>query len=527
MADVAIRAAATAAVPRDYTVPGAQEILPKSVKASMDGTGAAVAWYPCLQVLDPGGNVMFDAVSQVAVAAGASADVSWFPHLTPATPSTVGPGVLVEAFLVDSRIQGGVSSSTVLNAGQTYTITAQGTFSVWNSTLTTGTPNADAMFPTSPPPARVTTQVGLDPECAFAVLTGGGTSLGRGPFILFNLGSGFVPLTPVDGPHSTPDANYIYTYQVVGQGHALTVEASDQPGQYSDNYGYIQVTIQSRGGVPSGGGGGGGLVPPQGSAPNGDVLTLASGVAQWEPAASGGITDLTSTGGSLTITSPTGPTTNADVASSGVTAGTYGDSTHVAQVHVGADGRVTSASAVAISGSGGAGGLIVLYDNTLSGSAASLDTGVNGIAGGHHDLFIFIYARTDRVATEDNITLTFNGDTGAHYNSERLQAAATALSGLESTAASSLLPNATVTSASATSGIFSMLRITVPSYDNTVGFKIVEATASALAEGAVSGLFHGFAGMWQSTAAVTQLTVKSATGSNFIAGSRLAVYGMQ
>ena len=43
MADVAIWAAATANVPRDYLIPGAQELLPKSVSAAMDGSAAAVA----------------------------------------------------------------------------------------------------------------------------------------------------------------------------------------------------------------------------------------------------------------------------------------------------------------------------------------------------------------------------------------------------------------------------------------------------------------------------------------------------
>lgn len=89
MSDVAIRAAATAGVPRDYKIPGAQEILPKSVSATMDGTSAASAWFPCLQLLDPGGNVMFSAIAGLSIAAGASADVSWFPGLAGAATGSV------------------------------------------------------------------------------------------------------------------------------------------------------------------------------------------------------------------------------------------------------------------------------------------------------------------------------------------------------------------------------------------------------------------------------------------------------
>lgn len=79
MSDISIRAPATAAVPQDYTVPGAQEILPKSVSADMNGAAAASAWYPCLQLVDPGGNVMSSAIPTSTIAAGASASVTWFP----------------------------------------------------------------------------------------------------------------------------------------------------------------------------------------------------------------------------------------------------------------------------------------------------------------------------------------------------------------------------------------------------------------------------------------------------------------
>lgn len=81
MTDIAIRATATASVPRDYTIPGAQELLPKVISASLDGSAAATAYIPTLQILEPGGHVMFSAPAQTSYPAGASVDVNWFPGL--------------------------------------------------------------------------------------------------------------------------------------------------------------------------------------------------------------------------------------------------------------------------------------------------------------------------------------------------------------------------------------------------------------------------------------------------------------
>ena len=100
MADIAIRAAATAAVPRDYSIPGAQELLPKSVSASLDGTGAGSSYFPCLQVLDPGGNVMFSAIAGTSVAAGVSADVSWFPRVNQLPASSTSVATLATVALI-------------------------------------------------------------------------------------------------------------------------------------------------------------------------------------------------------------------------------------------------------------------------------------------------------------------------------------------------------------------------------------------------------------------------------------------
>jgi len=50
------------------------------VRATMDGTSAAGAFYAAVQIIAPSGRVMGTAISS-SIAAGASADVSWFPRV--------------------------------------------------------------------------------------------------------------------------------------------------------------------------------------------------------------------------------------------------------------------------------------------------------------------------------------------------------------------------------------------------------------------------------------------------------------
>ena len=78
MPDVGLVANAVVTAPKNYTVPDAQEILLKSVRAAIDGTGAGGSFLPALQLVAPDGTIMWTA-TQSAVAAGGSADCTWFP----------------------------------------------------------------------------------------------------------------------------------------------------------------------------------------------------------------------------------------------------------------------------------------------------------------------------------------------------------------------------------------------------------------------------------------------------------------
>ena len=221
---------------------------------------------------------MVTAVSPVALAAGASADVSWFPHIAPQTATPAGAGVIVDQFLVDSKTNTGAAGSVNLTSGVPYLVTAQGTYSLWNAALEVGSPNADAIFP-SATGGRTSLQVGLDPECSFAFHDEGtGFTLGHETFWQFNNGAGFTYVTPQGGPYATPQTNYLYRYTIVGTGVPLSAKVNEA-GNYADNYGKIQVTVYSTTGSGTGGGGGS-LVPPDGS--DHSILRVESGIPGWE-----------------------------------------------------------------------------------------------------------------------------------------------------------------------------------------------------------------------------------------------------
>ena len=97
MPDVAIVNQTVTATPSDYLVPGTQGLRLKAVRAVIDGTGAAGSFLPALQLLDPAGHVMWTAFDKsTPVAAGGSADVSWF-HLD--QPTTTQAGTVLQAFV--------------------------------------------------------------------------------------------------------------------------------------------------------------------------------------------------------------------------------------------------------------------------------------------------------------------------------------------------------------------------------------------------------------------------------------------
>lgn len=514
--------------PADWTLPASLEIIPRLAFASFNGAGAAGSYVPVLRIISDSGHVAAECVSEVTVAAGASADVSWFPgadlDLETGTGETIG--VTAETVFYDTKNAGTpLAMTTVLTAGVDYVLVIEGTASIWNEVLNVGSPETEAMFPGSHA-GRVSTEVGLDADTLFAHPSDHPQTIGHNPWVQLSLDGGatFTHVEPVGGPYATPQSGHLYRYTLTGQGHAVQVKLVDVFP--SDNYGLLKVTLQ----VPSGtgtGAGAGSLVPPTDATLNGDVLTVVSGIAEWAADAGGGaITDLVSPGGSIAVTNPTGPTTDVDVAASGVAAGTYGDATHTAKVTVGTDGRVTSASQVAISGISGT-GLVLLYDNTLGAPAATLDTGANAIPAGHRDLIVYVIARfSDAGLSLSTCGIQFNGDTGANYDFAVIRnhiGSAAAAQGFAATSANvGNMPAAT-----ATANYPGVVQLAIPSYDATTFFKTLTGTLGNTGSASSMTEVWTVGATWRSTAAINRIVLIDTNGGNFVTGSRLVIYGAQ
>lgn len=266
--------------PADWVLPASLEILPKLAYAHFDGTSAAGTFLPCLRFISDSGHVAVEAVSEEQVVAGASADVSWFPGVDEdITTVEQGAGVIVETLFVSSLSSSPVHTATVLTSGRTYLVTVQGTYTLRNVALTFGSPNPDAMYPTSGGDPRVSTQVGWDAETIFAESIAGTYPHHTVAFEMdLGDGLGLRHIEPVGGPFSAPQSGYYYTYQLVGAGHTLGLQISDSA--YTDNYGELQVTVQTTGGSSSGGGGGS-LLPDPTAQTDGQILNTSSGTAVW------------------------------------------------------------------------------------------------------------------------------------------------------------------------------------------------------------------------------------------------------
>ncbi len=163
-----------------------------------------------------------------------------------------------------------------------------------------------------------------------------------------------------------------------------------------------------------------------------------------------------------------------------------------------------------------------LYDNIASGAIASWD--VSGISQAYNHLKLVITARGDDAATAHGLYMRLNNDSGSNYVSQLTYSNNASAAGQNSQGTEMVIGDVTCATSDANAAV--TVELLIPNYALTTFNKAVLIQGS-LVEGSYGSSYYtrDGGGNWKSTAAINRITIYGGS-TNFIAGSRLTIYGL-
>lgn len=163
----------------------------------------------------------------------------------------------------------------------------------------------------------------------------------------------------------------------------------------------------------------------------------------------------------------------------------------------------------------------VVGEEVLASAAATID--FTSIAATHRHLRLVISGRSDAAANNDNLSLRFNNDSGTNYESQRLFASGSTVSGSRSVNATGL-DVALLVGDSAAANTASSLVVDVPDYAGTTFNKSAHSRSLQNPSGSSNNVvMDNYSGIWRSTAAISRVTLVLASGQ-FMAGTVATLY---
>lgn len=176
-------------------------------------------------------------------------------------------------------------------------------------------------------------------------------------------------------------------------------------------------------------------------------------------------------------------------------------------------------------GSGtGSGGTETLISTTVLGSAASFD--VSGIVGTYNDLRLVLLCRSSVGASVDTLRLNINADvTVGHYNRATMIESGGAMSGQQANTETALIMGA-IPGSTSDASFFGGVQVWLPGYSSSTRHKIILATPVVGFTTTGNSNEQLTIGWWNSTAVITRIQFSSGTGTTFVTGSELRIYGI-
>jgi len=163
-----------------------------------------------------------------------------------------------------------------------------------------------------------------------------------------------------------------------------------------------------------------------------------------------------------------------------------------------------------------------IADSTAGGAVASID--ITSIPATFLHLLVVFYLRGDINGISTPGILTVNNDSGSNYDRESIQAGAASVSSAEQIASTSF-SLCDVVGATGPANSFSPGVLFIPAYAGANHKAML--TLSGMSRTTASGGTFWEANFlhWRSTSALNRLTFSAVT-SNFVAGSRVSIYGL-
>lgn len=151
----------------------------------------------------------------------------------------------------------------------------------------------------------------------------------------------------------------------------------------------------------------------------------------------------------------------------------------------------------------------------------------NNIPNSYNHLLLIMILRTT-ANSGANCNVVFNSDTGANYYRAKLQTVNTTVAGVGAGGETNANPSSlAIAGTTDTAGRSTTIRMFLPYYIGTTFHKNwigeSQSSLSTAASGQSASISHG---TWADTSAITRIQVLPSTGSTFVAGSAVWLYGL-